>query len=86
VSFGAERIFRERERQQSQWSPGHDDRHDASELALAASYLALPNNEKKRPPDTPQWAYELRTNDRLRELEVAGALIAAEIDRLLRKL
>lgn len=86
MNFGVERISRERERQQARWTPGHDDRHNANELALAASYLALPNNEKKRPPETPQWAYELRTNDRLRELEIAGALIAAEIDRLLRKL
>lgn len=83
MSHGVKRIKRERKRQLEEWSADHDDTHGDGELARAASYLAHPTGN---PSDAPRWALGLKTKDRLRELEVAGALIAAEIDRLLRKL
>lgn len=94
---GAALILRERIRQTHTkgWSPDHDDLHGHSELALAAVQYALPEDHRvtvsldgvtQVPVDWP-WddtAWKPTPEDRVRELEKAGALIAAEIDRLLR--
>lgn len=94
---GAERIAKERLRQIERkcWGPQHDDDHTLSELAWAAACYAAP---KKIYALSRKWG-ELRffdpwpvdwedkrscTSSRIRQLEKAGALIAAEIDRLLR--
>jgi hypothetical protein len=70
------------------WTPEHDDEHYRGELAKAACAYAL-----GRADLFPQnwslawWKTPRKQNgeiDRIRELEKAGALIAAEIDRLLR--
>lgn len=78
---GVDRIHRERERQKTKWGANHDAVHTDGSLAQAASFLACQSEHK------PQWAYSLlhkNKDDRLRQLEIAGALIAAEIDRLIR--
>lgn len=79
---GAARIASERRRQVERegWSPGHDDQYKSRELIQAAVvYLTQsgawpdgwdPNFDKRY-----QHSYE-------RRLEIAGALIAAEIDRM----
>lgn len=89
---GIERIAAERRRQieEEGWTAEHDaDRyHKRGELAEAACYYAWPEeNTKITPwllyPDT--WSTEWGkrcSKTRIRQLEVAGALIAAEIDRL----
>lgn len=80
---GVDRIRRERENQKVQWSADHDSDHADGELAQAASFLACQTDTK------PQWAVRLlheNKDDRLRQLEIAGALIAAEIDRLIGKI
>jgi hypothetical protein len=91
---GIERIAAERQRQieVEGWTPEHDDLHINEEIASAAAYYALPTAERKDlesavavdlwPWDS-RWC-KLTPNDRIHELEKAGALIAAEIDRLLR--
>jgi hypothetical protein len=90
---GAERIADERLRQimAEGFTAEHDDGHIHGELAMAAACYAAPggiydlhpvwpwDGEDKRPDHTPT------DDDRIRLLEKAGALIAAEIDRLLRK-
>lgn len=80
---GVELIAIERKRQidEEHWSPEHDDDHDYNELARAAACYAIGNDENW-PWDEECW--KPSPDNRIRELEKAGALIAAEIDRLLR--
>lgn len=84
------------------WTPEHDDRHRDGEMAQAAAVYAWPNNYlpevKCDGPVTGHlvavanlWPWERESfkpcmDDRVRELVKAGALIAAEIDRLQRAL
>jgi hypothetical protein len=87
---GAERIAAERQRQVERegWTPEHDDRHADEELARAAACYATPRLlGGSLPPQDWPWAvkwWKPTPDDRIRELEKAGALIAAEIDRLQR--
>lgn len=97
---GIELIAAERQRQihQEGWTPEHDQEHIKNELALAASCYALPAECRQMQqcdrtdyrvmvpkfwPWLPWW-WKPSTN-RIDELVKAGALIAAEIDRLQRK-
>lgn len=94
---GAQLIALERDRQLKieGWTPEHDDKHKKHELALAASsYIAVvasPDEDgdehgKVRPcwdwPWSKKWWKP--SDDPVRNLVKAGALIAAEIDRLQR--
>ncbi len=85
VPDGIALIATERSRQlmQEGWTIEHDDEHAGGELALAAASYA---SGEKLPswPWGDNWWKPSRAN-RIRELQKAGALIAAEIDRLLRK-
>lgn len=94
---GAQRIAVERRRQVT--DERHDERKDAvyryGELAKAAAcYVLLPDQRMlglsygmdKPTPILWPWAshwWKPEPDDRVRELEKAGALIAAEIDRIL---
>ncbi len=95
MSEGAKRIAAERQRQIEfeRWTPEHDDAHGGAELALAAACYALPSRFRRiqvwdRSLISELWPWTLMwwkpSSDRIRELEKAGALCAAEIDRLLR--
>lgn len=69
------------------WKPEHDDSHTSGELAIAAACYASVGNS--RLAILAHWPWGLRwwkptAENRIRELEKAGALIAAEIDRLRR--
>ena len=82
---GAEMIVRERDRQTSSegWTPAHDDTHTHGELAAAAIAYASPFESIK----CDVWPWEsdsYKPTTRIRDLVKAGALIAAEIDRLKR--
>lgn len=88
---GAELIAAERQRQidVEGWTAEHDDKHGAGQLALAAvSYLlhATVGGKSKKPPQ--MWPWQKKWwkpgSNRVRRLVKAGALIAAEIDRLQR--
>lgn len=87
---GVELIADERQRQITAegWTPEHDDEHNADDLAAAAACYASPAWSKMRnnvPP--PLWPWDekwWKPGDRIRELVKAGALIAAEIDRMQR--
>jgi hypothetical protein len=94
---GIELITAERQRQITGegWTPEHDDTHNAGELAeaaacytdLAAYQSANPGStlDLRRPMGWP-WAasWWKPSSDPIRNLAKAGALIAAEIDRLQR--
>lgn len=94
---GAGLIAIERNRQitEENWDDGHDDEHDQGQMADAAACYAInPRNREMakwhptrgRPAHWPwddEW-WKPCPDDRIHELVKAGALIAAEIDRLLR--
>ncbi len=86
---GAELIATERERQQAVegFDSGHDDAHEKEELLYAAVCYAMHGNHPGGtvPVDWP-WddSWWKPTHDPIRALAKAGALIAAEIDRLQR--
>lgn len=85
-------LERYRQRAQEGWTPEHDDEHVRGELAVAAACYALAGtpylNDGPFPnADTHLWPFDARwfkvnLEDRRRNLEKAGALIAAELERL----
>mgnify|MGYP001287904267 CR=1 FL=1 len=90
---------RERQQYEEGWLSEHDDEHSSGELAFAAAayaiYAATPmfkrEWERSKVPGLWPWlgtwwkpAAGNSSEDRIRELTKAGALIAAEIDRLQR--
>ena len=88
---GIESIAAERQRQieKEGWTPAHDNEHDEGDIALAAACYALPVAEnyveciEGMGPIMWPWAYKWwKPKDRRSDLVRAGALIAAEIDRL----
>jgi hypothetical protein len=81
-------INKERQRQIAQegYSLNSDHQHQNGQLAMAAICYTM--REKDREPIADIWPWDLKhwkptPDDRIRELTKAGALIAAEIDRLL---
>lgn len=87
---GIERIAAERKRQIAQegWTPENDNKYVDSQLVRAAVCYALPR-ENRTGIWTILWPWgagfwKPSPDNRIRELEKAGALIAAEIDRLQR--
>lgn len=80
---------RKRQIEKEGWTPEHDaSDHDDDSLALMAVCYALPVDDRQTEEGVPIfWPFEdgFKPGDRVRELVKAGALIAAEIDRLLRK-
>jgi hypothetical protein len=89
MSNGVGLIAQERQRQVEAegWSAKHDDQHRNEELASAAVFYALPEKYGELLvfwPWDPQYNKKQKHN-RVRQLVIAGALIAAEVDRLLRE-
>jgi hypothetical protein len=98
ISEGVLRIANERLRhfEEEGWDADHDAQHVNNELSLVACCYAAPRfiyimehagNEiyfADPWPETWNPKYDKRNkHDRLRRLEIAGALIAAEIDRII---
>ncbi len=95
MKTGIELIADERKRQieEEGWTAEHDAEHEDGGLAVAASAYALPpmartfmslEDGKYLPifwPFDACW-WKPSPNDRIKELVKAGALIAAEIDRI----
>jgi hypothetical protein len=88
MKTGAELISEERNRQigKEGWSAEHDDMHCEGELALAAACYACVSTDVSAlqwPAIWPwEWEWWKPSSDSIRNLVKAGALIAAEIDRL----
>lgn len=91
VKTGIDLIADERQRQMDVegWTPEHDDAHRHGELAKAAAVYALlgtdaetkEGDDRSAWPWSPQW---FKPSTPIRDLVKAGALIAAEIDRIQR--
>jgi len=92
---GIDLITAERKRQVRElgWTSDHDDEHQREELAWAATHYAAPEGLIRSVgggfsrvwPDTWSKSWDKKgEGTRIRDLVKAGALIAAEIDRLLR--
>lgn len=91
---GADLIYLERKRQieEEGYTPKHDNQHNTGNLAHAASAYASAELYRRTTSEgfdnTPaMWPFEIKywkpsPEDRVKELTKAGALIAAEIDRL----
>lgn len=82
---GVEAIAAERKRQVEVegWTPEHDDEHDNGEMATAAACYAMARHNQDSPLMHWPWSMEWwKAKDRRSNLVRAGALIAAEIDRL----
>jgi hypothetical protein len=87
---GAELIAAERQRQLEKegWTPEHDSTHDDGSLVVAAICYARIrcSHPAIKTSVSPSWPWELEgwkpSSDQIRNLVKAGALIAAEIDRL----
>jgi hypothetical protein len=96
MANGVELIAIERQRQIDieGYDPGHDIHHSTGDLALAAVSYAMPphvrvyKNLEGRYYVPYTWPFTFKDwkptsySDRIKELTKAGALIAAEIDRL----
>ena len=93
MTTGAELIAAERERQvhDEGWTPEHDDEHDRGQLVEAAIQYArhdLPGERRYEWDEQPigfPWNDGWNPGSQIRNLVKAGALIAAEIDRLQRQ-
>lgn len=86
-THGVQLIANERHKQLSKWTLGHDTDHIREELAIAAIELASLNTEIDVKQfgfsDYDDWGLVQKyRGERIKQLVVAGALIAAEIDRL----
>jgi hypothetical protein len=93
---GIDLIAEERKRQieVEGWTTEHDAQHSAGEMAVAAACYAVTglacvfkyNHQTKQNENLWPWDikwYRPTPDNRIRELQKSGALIAAEIDRLL---
>jgi hypothetical protein len=91
---------RKRQIEKEGWTPEHDSEHQRGEMAIAAACYAVESTDAEvRYPyfddgtdseNDRGWPWEVawdkrKKHDRLKQLIIAGALIAAEIDRLNRK-
>lgn len=91
MKTGIELISEERIRQlcKEGWTPEHDDTHDMGELLRGGAAYALAANAGADALIPASWPWSQRwwkpSDDPVRNLVKAGALIAAEIDRLQRK-
>jgi hypothetical protein len=87
---GIELIAAERQRQidAEGWSPEHDDGHTNGEMAFSAAAYALWDTDKRVAVNTLEHrgsCFPLKPGGQIRNLVRAGALVAAEIDRLQRR-
>jgi len=87
---GIDLIKKKREETKKRFTKKHDRNHTDESLALAACYYALPKCYEtpliRLYPKSWSTAWANKHNgDRIRDLVIAGALIASEIDRLLEK-
>ena len=91
VQTGADLIAAERQRQIAVegYTPQHDDTHEGAELLQAAVWYLDNGSEYDFGLTLPPWPWEPAawkpSDDRVKQLAKAGALIAAEIDRLKRQ-
>lgn len=87
---GIELIAEERAKQLKKWTPEHDAGHMYAEMATVAAALCVSGTDCtiSDPSDFIEYGLdtwglvEKNADNRVRQLQIAGALIAAEIDRI----
>lgn len=89
MKTGIELITKERARQikREKYTPSHDDQHANSELLQAAACYIENGSDFNIGLETVPWPFETaswKPTGKIENLTKAGALIAAEIDRLQR--
>lgn len=97
TGVGLIRAERRRQILEEGWDAAHDDKHDLGELAHAAACYAVDDSElwagpygvgvkacRRLWPWDHEWD-KRKKHSRKRCLEIAGALVAAELDRLIRE-
>ena len=85
MKTGIELIAEERATHEAKgWDAAHDDLHDKGQMARVASDLAGNDTDSLEWASDPWGLVHKHRNDRVKQLVIAGALIAAEIDRLQR--
>jgi hypothetical protein len=93
MKTGVELIAEERQEQIEKhgWDFEHDKNHDDGSLVDAAIAIAFNDENIEARFEAPSWAWGIRNHKRhskrkgiekIERLKVAGALLAAEIDRL----
>ncbi len=91
MKSGIQLIAEERQRQieKEGWSPDHDDHHNSDELLCAAvayiEHAIAPTKPRFIPKIWPWESKWWKPKDRRPNLVRAGALIAAELDRMNRE-
>lgn len=80
---GSGLIVRERLQQINKWPIEHDDEHGDGQLIDVADCLLM-HDVRHSWGDRNDWGLVKKHPDRIKQLTIAGALIAAEIDRLQR--
>jgi len=87
MKSGSALIVEERERQKTEenYTAEHDAEHTNEELAEFASFYAHPNLQELYPKTWDEKYNKRNKHSRIRQLTIAGALCAAEIDRLQRE-
>lgn len=85
-TLGVKIINTERIRQLNKWGTNHDDGHCSGEMPIEAAKLCCSGTCAKvyGSSDTDWGLVKKHENDRIKQLAIAGALIAAEIERLKR--
>lgn len=85
MKTGIELIAEERKEQIEKhgWNAEHDAKHDCDELVNAAAFALEPNLFHAERIEWYGFIAKINKKNDIERLKVAGALIAAEIDRLL---
>ena len=85
---GAVLILKERSSQKESWTEDHDDYHSDAALAMVAADVLCCQTDAhlEGPLGYDCWhIIKKHRGSRLEQLIIAGALVAAEIDRIIRK-
>lgn len=85
---GAALALAERLRTLTEWPAEHDDEHRYGEIAIVAAALAVHGTDARvtDPHELEHWGLPRKhDHDRIRQLQIAAALLAAEIDRVRRR-
>lgn len=82
ISSGIQQIMDERENQIAHgYDAEHDDNHTTGDLAVNAAELILEAYYPSKNPADHWGLVELHGHDKVRSLQIAGALIVAELER-----
>ncbi len=90
MTYAIDLIAGEYGKQITKWGPDHDDGHTDGSLAVVAATIAVDGTDAKvvdpldRGSGHDPWGLISKHSNRLRQLTIAGALIAAELDREIR--